>query len=160
MHKSMIVNPAPLLTAPLLTATVRLAAVRLRPCAAAATAARKLVRTTCGGFGFPTGLVEDAALVTGVLVTSSVRQAHSCIRLRVEVSTRAVVVLVEDDGTVLPLAVTDQAGGGGYGLDMVQRLTQRSGFLRTSTGRQAWALLGQHPGWDGNRLDDRVPALL
>jgi len=55
---------------------------RLRPCPAAATAARKMVREICSGCGLPAGLVEDAALVTGVLVTCSARQAHTAIPTR------------------------------------------------------------------------------
>jgi len=107
-----------------------------------------MVREICSGCGLPAGLVEDAALVTGVLVTCSVRQAHTAIQLRVEVSAGAVLVRVEDLGNVLPPPSGDHPASDGYSLDMVPRLAQRSGFVRTSTGRQGWALLAEQPGRD------------
>jgi hypothetical protein len=128
-------------------------AVRLRPCAAAATAARKIVRDTCAGRGLPTGLVEDAALVAGVLVTHSVLQAHTRIGLLVEVAAQAVLVRVEDDCGVLPPALGADRGTGAYGLAMVGRLARGSGFVRTRTGRQAWALLTRYEAAGGDELD-------
>jgi hypothetical protein len=118
----------------------------------AATAARKIVRDTCAGRGLPTGLVEDAALVAGVLVTHSVRQVHTRIRLLVEVGERAVLVRVEDNSAVLP-ATGAARGTGGYGLPLVGRLAQGSGFVRTRTGRQGWALLTQRAATDSHRFD-------
>ena len=97
-------------------------------------------------------------MVTGVLVTSSVRQAHTGIRLRVEVRAGAVLVRVDDEGRDLPPLTGDHPASGGYGLDMVQRLAQRSGFVRTPTGRRGWALLAEHRGRDCGRLDDRIRA--
>jgi hypothetical protein len=117
--------------------------VRLRPCAVAATAARKIVRDSCTGRGLPSGLIEDAALVTGVLVTHSVRQAHTRILLVVEVDAHAVLVRVEDDCSVLPAASGADRGSSGYGLMTVARLARGSGYIRTRTGRQGWALLTQ-----------------
>jgi anti-sigma regulatory factor (Ser/Thr protein kinase) len=125
----------------------------------AATAARKIVRGTCADRGLPTGLVEDAALVAGVLVTHSVRQAHSRIRLLVEVGECAVLVRVEDESGVLPPAAEPAPGTGGYGLAIVGRLARGSGFVRTRTGRQGWALLAQSGATDTHGLDGLTMAV-
>jgi len=133
--------------------------VRLRPCAMAATAARKIVRDTCADRGLPTGLVEDAALVAGVLVTHSVRQAHSRIRLLVEVGECAVLVRVEDQSSVLPAAIGEDRAAAGYGLDMVGRVAARSGFVGTSTGRRGWALLARSGSSNRDGLDGATAAV-
>jgi hypothetical protein len=99
----------------------------------------------------PTGLVEDAALVAGVLVTHSVRQAHSRIRLLVEVGAGVVLVRVEDDSGVLPPAA-EPAPATGYGRAIVGRLARGSGFIRTRTGRQGWPLLAQPGATDTHGL--------
>jgi hypothetical protein len=101
----------------------------------------------------PTGLVEDAALVAGVLVTHSVRQARSRIRLLIEVGAGTVLIRVEDDSGVLPPTAGAVAGTGGYGLAIVGRLARGSGFVRTRTGRQGWALLAQSGATDTHGLD-------
>jgi len=139
-------------------ASVARCSVRLRPCAVAATAARKIVRDTCSGRGLPTGLVEDAALVAGVLVTHSVHQARSRIRFLVEVDTRAVLIRVEDDSGVLPPTAGGVPGTGGYGLATVERMARGSGFVRTRTGRQGWALLAQSGAADSDRHDGPTTA--
>jgi hypothetical protein len=92
-------------------------------------------------------------LVAGVLVRHTVRQARSRIRLLVEVDARAVLVRVEDDSGVLPPAAGAVPGTGGYGLAIVGRLARGSGFVRTRTGRQGWALLARSEATDSDRLD-------
>jgi hypothetical protein len=103
--------------------------IRLRPCPAAATAARKMVREICSGCGLPAGLVEDAALVTGVLVTRSARQAHTAIPTRsLDGGIRSVFtaasaalrnVAAPAGGTVCPSAPDRCAESGARGVDLI-----------------------------------------
>jgi hypothetical protein len=112
--------------------------VRLRPCATAATAARKIVRDTCA---------------------ESVRQAHGRIRLLVEVGECAVLVRVEDDSGVLPVAIGEDRAAAGCGLEMVGRVAARSGFVGTSTGRRGWALLARSGSSNRDGLDGATAAV-
>ena len=102
--------------------------IRLRPCPAAA-AARKMVPEICSGRGLPTGLVEDAALVTGVPVTCSARQAHTAIPTRNldggirSVFTAALAALrnlaAPAGGTLCPSAPDRWAESGARGVDLI-----------------------------------------
>jgi anti-sigma regulatory factor (Ser/Thr protein kinase) len=76
--------------------------VRLPPRSSAPRVARKLVRDLCTGSGLPDNLVDDAALVIGELVTTSVRQAHMAVQVVVVVAADEVTVRVYDKGTMPP----------------------------------------------------------
>ena len=105
-------------------------------------AAQGMVREVCVGSGLPAGVVNDAALVAGVLVTDSMGQTQGGGPwLQVELGAHAVTLRVEDTSTALPVHGSEGRVAGGYDLDILGRLVDTWGFSRTSTGRQVWALL-------------------
>jgi anti-sigma regulatory factor (Ser/Thr protein kinase) len=99
----------------------------------AARRVRSLVRDQLAG-RVPIGLLRDIVLLVTELVANGVRHggadAGSELRLRLEGGPSALRVEVEDPGhrpeAVLPRA-TDEAGGGGIGLQLVEQLATRWG---------------------------------
>lgn len=124
-----------------------------RPTPSAPAAARSAVREALDGLDVDDGRVEDAALVTGVLVTHSVSHAHTKLRVTVEPTAESVTVRVEDSSQELPIPPWDQ---GAYSLDLVERIAQSWGFLRTDGGRQLWATVMYD--WDRAADDPRLRA--
>lgn len=73
--------------------------VRLAPRASAPRIARKLLRDACAEAGLPRDLIDDAALIIGELVTTSVRQARKAVDVLVSVAGEDVTMRIRDDGT-------------------------------------------------------------
>lgn len=120
---------------------------RLRPVVTAPAAARRMARETGYRLGIAPGLVEDTAQVVGTLVATSVRQAHSRLRVRVAFVADCSFIEVTDEGpssTDLGLARNDP------GLDAVRRLAQACGMQLVDGGRQLWAKVV-------TRTDDATP---
>jgi hypothetical protein len=134
--------------------------VRMRPVASAPASARRLVQRSGTGWGWPAGLVDDAALVAGALVLNSVRQARSPLRLTVISGGRAVLVEVEDSCVLFPLA--GRPAGmhrDGYGLDLVHRIAEAFGFVQHPDGRRLWArIVEAGTARPAAAADDALPA--
>ena len=85
-------------------------------------------------------------MTNGVRHSRATADAH--LVLRVEVSKRMVRLEVEDpghDGTVAPRR-GDERGDGGFGLKIVQTLSERWGLERVATGgTRVWARLALDP---------------
>lgn len=113
---------------------------------APATARGFVVRELSDHVGFP--LLERAQLLASELTTNSVRHsgapADAPLSFRVGVSTRMVRLEVQDpgrDGVIAPRPA-DRHGGGGFGLNIVQALSERWGLERVAGGgTRVWAQL-------------------
>jgi anti-sigma regulatory factor (Ser/Thr protein kinase) len=126
--------------------------------AQAPAAARGLVERLGGRV--PAPVLTDARLVVSELVTNSV--LHS------GVSTGAVVVRVELSGTMVRIEVEDpgRAGviaarvpdlGGGFGLNLVEGLSERWGLERVAVGgTRVWAQLAHDRGAPAASAGDRL----
>jgi len=88
----------------------------------------------------PLAVLEDARLLASELVTNSVQHAASSnggLRIAVQVARGALRVEVRDagaEGTVAPRA-PDRKDGGGFGLQLVDRLATRWGVQRSGDTR-------------------------
>jgi anti-sigma regulatory factor (Ser/Thr protein kinase) len=119
--------------------------VRLRLDAGAPAAARAIVATRLRD-RFAGPALDRAELVTSELVTNGVvhsdPDAGAVLVFRLELSQHAVRLEVEDPGrrgTVAPRQ-PDLDGGGGFGLHLVQTLSERWGLERVATGgTRVWA---------------------
>ena len=112
--------------------------LRLRPRAWSHRAARRLVRDMCSASAVPPGLIDDATLVTGELVRSSVRQAQAPVDVVVEVDDGTVTVRVHDQGTG-PAARRPAWKGTGRSRDIVARCSTSWGYHQCAGGREMWA---------------------
>jgi anti-sigma regulatory factor (Ser/Thr protein kinase) len=121
--------------------------VRL-PLDARAAGAARLVVTQCLAHRVPAPTLDNATLVISELVTNSVRHSHQPaergIVIRVQVSAPAFRLEVQDgghDGVIAP-RTPDPVAGSGYGLAVVERLSERWGLERSvDTGTRVWAQL-------------------
>jgi anti-sigma regulatory factor (Ser/Thr protein kinase) len=121
--------------------------VRL-PLDARAAGAARLVVTQCLEHRVPTRTLDNATLVMSELVTNSVRHSHQAVErglvIRVQVSTPAFRIEVQDGGHegVIAPRTPDPVAGSGYGLAVVERLSERWGLERSvDTGTRVWAQL-------------------
>jgi serine/threonine-protein kinase RsbW len=135
------------------------------PAAARAIVARRLRDRV------PAPAFDRAQLLTSELVTNSVLHsdpsAEAELVFRLELSQRAVRLEVEDPGhrgAVAPRP-PDLAGGGGFGLNLVQELSERWGLERVAAGgTRVWAhvapgplaRIDQSPRVNGGALDART----
>jgi serine/threonine-protein kinase RsbW len=125
--------------------------VRL-PLDARAAGAARLVVTQCLEHRVPTPTLDNATLVMSELVTNSVRHSHQAadrgVVIRVQVSPPAFRLEVQDgghDGVIAP-RTPDPVAGSGYGLAVVERLSERWGLERSvDTGTRVWAQLPRGP---------------
>ena len=88
-------------------------------------------------------MVDDAMLLTSELVTNAVRHAgqgsEDQIELMVSVDTDLLRVSVRDRGPGFdPGAARARSEHGGWGLDLVRRLSSRWGVDRNGDGTDVW----------------------
>lgn len=109
---------------------------RLRPVVSAPATARRLVREAGSRLGLSPSLVEETAVVVGTLVSTSIRQAHSQVLLRVGFVADCAFIEVTDRGSKLihPALVRNDLG-----LDSVCQVAQSCGMRILEDGRQLWA---------------------
>jgi anti-sigma regulatory factor (Ser/Thr protein kinase) len=103
--------------------------------------ARRFVRDSLGPV--PRRIIEDAVLLTSELVTNAVRHAgldeQDEIEVTVSVNARALRVTVRDQGPGFdPEAVVRRSDEGGWGLDLLRRLSSRWGVDRGEIGTDVW----------------------
>ena len=105
-------------------------------------AARRLVNVHTTSLG--TQEREDAALMVSELVTNAVVHGVGAISLQIDAEPDAVRIEVADEGNVA-LAPSPEAGAhGGWGLRIVEQLSDDWGVLEGST--KVWFRLGRsHP---------------
>jgi serine/threonine-protein kinase RsbW len=119
--------------------------VRLRLDAKAPATARAIVASRLRD-RWPAPVSDRAQLLTSELVTNSVRHSHApaeaSVVFRLDLSQDAIRLEVEDPGrrgAVAPRA-PDLDGGGGFGLNLVQQLSERWGVERVAAGgTRVWA---------------------
>jgi anti-sigma regulatory factor (Ser/Thr protein kinase) len=104
--------------------------------------ARRFVRDTATASASGQ-VLDDAMLLTSELVTNAVRHAgHSAedpIEVTVSVDERILRVTVRDRGPGFdPDELDARSGDGGWGLDLVRRLSSRWGVGRNELGTDVW----------------------
>jgi hypothetical protein len=120
--------------------------VRLRPRASAARVARRLVRDLCAGSRLPDELIENAVLVAGHLVTSSVKQSGTELDVVVEVHADAVTVRVQDGlGYAHPSPARPGWKGANRSQDIIARHSTSWGYCHRGAGRESWASFRAEP---------------
>src|SRR3954453_14613588 len=113
------------------------------PVGAAAPATARAAPTRWLGGTVPREVLENARLLSSELVTNSLGHADlsgdSSLRLAVQVSSDALRVEVRDPGSRGRIAPRppDHVNGGGFGLNLVERLSTRWGINRTG-GTRVW----------------------
>ena len=103
--------------------------------------ARRFVRDSVGPV--PSRIVDDAILLTSELVTNAVRHAglddQDEIEVTVSVDPRILRITVRDRGPGFdPEAMVPRSDEGGWGLDLLRRLTSRWSVDRDSAGTDVW----------------------
>jgi anti-sigma regulatory factor (Ser/Thr protein kinase) len=126
----------------------RIAAVMelsLAPTAAAPARARAAVTDWLGGHSRDDVLVEIALLLVSELVTNSIRhaqlEAETTLHLNASLGETTLRIELWDDGTggtVARRAPRRDDDGGGYGLDLVERLSSGWGVDRDADGTTVW----------------------
>jgi anti-sigma regulatory factor (Ser/Thr protein kinase) len=104
--------------------------------------ARRFVRETAAPTA-PRQVLDDAMLLTSELVTNAVRHAGGSaddpIELTVSVDPDVLRVSVRDRGPGFdPSELPVRAEDGGWGLDLVRRLSSRWGVARVDHGTDVW----------------------
>lgn len=103
--------------------------------------ARRFVRDSIGPV--PRRISDDAILLTSELVTNAVRHAglddQNEIEVTVSVNSRILRITVRDRGPGFdPEAVVPRSDEGGWGLDLLRRLSSRWSVDRGSAGTDVW----------------------
>ncbi len=103
--------------------------------------ARRFVRDSLGPI--PRRILDDAVLLTSELVTNAVRHAGRApedpIELTVSLDSRVVRISVRDRGPGFdPEAVRRRSDEGGWGLDLLRRLSSRWSVDRSDAGTDVW----------------------
>ncbi len=114
--------------------------------------AARIVVAECLRDGVAASVLESALLVVSELATNSVRHggtsAAGVVVVRVGLTETLVRVEVEDRGRagVIAPRSPDLEGGGGFGLNVVQVLSERWGLERVAAGgTRVWAQLARAP---------------
>lgn len=124
--------------------------------------ARRFVREMAGA-AVSREVLDDALLLTSELVTNAVRHGspEDPIELTVSVDDRTLRISVRDRGPGFdPNEPGVRSEGGGWGLDLVRRLSSRWGVDRGGTGTDVWFQidLGPLPGsWRRQVLRRHAP---
>jgi hypothetical protein len=116
-------------------------ALRLRPRPAAPQVARTFVDKVCRRSALPRNVTDNATLIAGELVTTSVTQARTDIELSVHVCADRVMLRVHDWGDGSPLVSPDGRAGVKRTWNIVRRVAVSWGYSCGPTGRDLWASL-------------------
>ena len=114
--------------------------LRLGPRHSAPRAARKLAYDLCQQAG-STVLVDNAALVAGELVRTSIHQTRAAVTLQLTCEPGQVTLRVRDGGSGSPIRDDKTDAGAVRCWDIVRRLAVTWGFAEQQSGREMWATL-------------------
>lgn len=117
---------------------------RLRSTKFAPRRARRCVYALGDQAGLPDGVVDDAALVLGELVTESTRQSHGDVDVVIEVANPTITVRVRDARTSSP-RLPGQVNGPARNSGTVRRLAASWGCSRHASGWEVWAVIRPRP---------------
>ena len=125
--------------------------ITVRPHPYAPRLVRRLVRQSCEQGALPPRVADDAAVVAGELVTSSIRQTHTTMRVDVVVAPSEVTVRVHDSADPARVVRVPHSPGATRSWEVVRRLAASFGYQQDGRARELWASLRvAHP--------DSVPA--
>lgn len=106
--------------------------------------ARRFVYELGDPAGLPDGVVDDAALVLGELVTEGTRQSHGDIDVVVEVANPTITVRVRDARASSP-RLPGHVNGPARNSGTVRRLAASWGCARHVSGWEVWAVIRPRP---------------
>ncbi|MET7451494.1 ATP-binding protein [Streptomyces sp. NPDC005574] len=116
--------------------------------AASIAAARDWARACVQGFGDPLRqhrIIEAAELLVSELITNAIRHGAGSPVIRLSWNGRMLRIAVSDRGPRWPrMRTADAAEPGGFGIRIVEQLTQRWGVTPDDTGKTVWAELSPH----------------
>jgi anti-sigma regulatory factor (Ser/Thr protein kinase) len=102
--------------------------------------ARRFVRETAGSV--PRQVLDDAILLTSELVTNAVKHAglaaEDAIEVTVSLDTRVLRIAVRDRGPGFDPGAVPRSDEGGWGLDLVRRLSSRWNVDRADLVTEVW----------------------
>jgi anti-sigma regulatory factor (Ser/Thr protein kinase) len=108
--------------------------------AAAASVARRAVSAVLTEVRVDADVADDLLLVTSELVTNAVEHTEGIASLRLERSSRGLLLRVHDQGGGLPeVRNGDTRSIGGRGLRLVEALTTDWGCVEDANGKYVWA---------------------
>ena len=123
-----------------LTGRDELVSELILPVRGAARRARDIVTEACLRWDLP-HLVASATLVASELVSNAVAHARTVMTLQVRLRPRHLYLAVFDgaDAEPVPRRAEDPEMPGGRGLQLVERVSARWGYLRRTDGKVVWA---------------------
>lgn len=133
-------TPTPMPTPMPASATTR-TRITVRPHPYAPRVVRRLVRQSCERGELPARVTDDAAVVAGELVTSSIRQVHTTMRVDVVVAPCEVTVRVHDSADPARVVRQPHSPGDTRSWEVVRRLAASFGYLQDDRARELWASL-------------------
>jgi anti-sigma regulatory factor (Ser/Thr protein kinase) len=107
-------------------------------------AARDFCRETCRGWSVPMPVANAATDVASELVANASRYGTGQVVLALEMSATDLLVSVWDDGPGTPRMVPYRPGVSehGVGLQLVNQLSERWGWVEEQGGKWVWARIG------------------
>ncbi|MEV0268011.1 MAG: ATP-binding protein [Hamadaea sp.] len=108
-------------------------------------AARTLVRDMLVAWDLPdTGWLDDAELLVSELVSNAVRHGGGCIELSVQSHEQGVTIKAADGSSVVPRR-RDPGDDGGFGLQIIEAISEGWGVEEFQGGKRVWVRLGACP---------------
>ena len=119
---------------------------------AAPALARRFVGSVLAGWALA-DTFDDAPLVASELVTNAVRHAGGEVAVSISHGDSSLRVAVSDDSETVPvITALEYARRGGWGLNIVERLSAAWGLETSPRGKTVWCELAGHPaGWRSSR---------
>ncbi|MFE9677237.1 ATP-binding protein [Streptomyces sp. NPDC006259] len=112
-------------------------------------AARHWVRDCAEGFGGPLrrhSIIQTAELLVSELITNAIRHGAGPPLIRLTWNGRLLRIAVSDDSDRWPrMRATKNTEPGGFGMQLLDRLTQRWGVTPLHPGKTVWADLSFAP---------------
>jgi hypothetical protein len=91
------------------------------------------------------GIVDRCVAIVNELVTNAVTHTSGTPVLLLTYQDRGLAVAVHDTSSVVPPAESVAAGQGGYGLRVVEELSETWGVTLNQDGKTVWALVRPGP---------------
>ena len=87
------------------------------------------------------GNIDDVALVFSELATNALRHAHSSSTAVITHGDDEIRLDVRDASHAIPQVVAASSAPGGYGLVIVDRVSDRWGWDQTASGKTVWSVI-------------------
>ena len=87
------------------------------------------------------GNVADVTLVFSELATNALRHARSASTALITHGDDEIRLAIHDTSHAIPHVATRPAGSGGYGLVIVDQISERWGWEHTASGKTVWSVI-------------------